>query len=167
MSNPMIEKFIASPPIPAIGVAGVVFNDKNAVLLICRNKPPACGQWSIPGGRLEPGESLMAACRREVKEETGLDVEVENILSVIERRVENFHYVIVDFMTSLVSKSSFVPIAKTDVSEARWVSITELDDFDLVDGLQEIIRRANGYYRQGLSVGLTDYTGKGTDFILS
>ncbi len=163
----MIEKIDASMPAPGIGVAAVVFNDNNAVLLICRNKRPACGQWSIPGGRLEPGESIISACRREVKEETGLDVNVQNILAVVERRVESFHYVIIDFMASLLPTSPIVPIAQTDVSDARWVYVNELGELDLVDGLLEIVMRAYEYYKRDQIVGLIDIDGKGTDFVLS
>jgi mutator protein MutT len=155
----------ASLPVPTMGVSAVVLNDDDTVLMVCRNKSPACGQWSIPGGRMEPGESLMSACKREVKEETGIDVEVKNILAVVERRVENFHYVIVDFLATLEQTNSSVPFAQTDVSDARWVSVNELGDLNLVDGLEEIIRRAYSYNQKGISTGLTDVDGKGTDFI--
>ena len=155
----------ASLPIPTIGVSAVVLNNDDAVLMVCRNKAPAYGQWSIPGGRMEPGESLIYACQREVMEETGIDVEVNNILAVAERRVENFHYVIVDFLATLKHTSSSAPFAQTDVSDARWISVNELDDLDLVDGLEEIIRRAYRYYQKGISAGLMNTDGKGTDFI--
>ena len=89
MQNNNIQSF----PVPAIGVGGIVFNNQKQVLMIQRNQPPAMGFWSVPGGKLEPGESLAEACQREIKEETGLDIEVKNIVAVVERRIEGFHYV--------------------------------------------------------------------------
>ena len=91
-----------SLPVPALGVSGIVFNNQQQILLIQRNQPPAMGCWSIPGGKLEPGESLVEACQREIKEETGLDTEVKNIVAVVERRVEGFHYVIIDYLALLI-----------------------------------------------------------------
>ncbi len=89
-------------PVPTLGVSGIVFNQKNQILLIRRNQPPAMGFWSIPGGKLEAGESLAEACQREIKEETGLITEVKHIVAVVERRVESFHYVIIDYLAQLV-----------------------------------------------------------------
>ena len=75
-------------PVPTLAVGGIVLNNHKQVLLIRRNQPPAMGFWSIPGGKLEPGESLVEACHREIKEETGLHTEIKNIVTVVERRVE-------------------------------------------------------------------------------
>jgi len=126
-------------PVPTLGVSGIVFNNQKQILLIQRNQPPAMGFWSIPGGKLEAGESLVEACRREVKEETGLDTEVKNIVAVIERRVEGFHYVIIDYLALLVDGENTQPIPQSDVSEAKWVSLEHLNDYALVEGLAEII----------------------------
>ena len=130
-----------SLPVPTLGVSGIVFNKQKQILLIQRNQPPAMGFWSIPGGKLEAGESLAEACRREIKEETGLDTEVKNIVAVVERRVEGFHYVIIDYLALLADEENSQPIARSDVSEARWVSLEHLIHYDLVEGLAEIIVR--------------------------
>jgi ADP-ribose pyrophosphatase YjhB (NUDIX family) len=107
-----------SLPVPTLGVSGIVFNNQKQILLIRRNQPPAMGLWSIPGGKLEQGESLVEACKREIKEETGLDTEVKNIVAVVERRVEGFHYVIIDYIALLADEENSQPIAQSDVSEA-------------------------------------------------
>jgi 8-oxo-dGTP diphosphatase len=90
METRMRSNNFKSLPTPAIGVGGIVFNHRGEVLLIQRNQPPATGLWSIPGGKLEPGESLAEACHREVKEETGLKVQVTAVVAVVERQSEGF-----------------------------------------------------------------------------
>jgi 8-oxo-dGTP diphosphatase len=153
-------------PTPSIGVGGIVFNDDRQVLLIERNQPPASGLWSIPGGKLEPEESLSAACQREVKEETGLDVQATVIVAVVERQTEGFHYVIIDYLALLKNPEVSNPTAQSDVSDAKWVEIDQLSEYRLVPGLHEIIIRASDlYYNQQLA-GLHDAHGTGTDYIL-
>ena len=154
-------------PVPSIGVGGVLFNSQRQVLLIKRDQPPARGLWSIPGGRQEPGESLTEACRREFMEETGLEIEVINIIAVVERQLEGFHYVIVDFLVRLASETTAVPVAQSDVAEALWVDLAELDQYSLVVGLAEIIQRASVSLMQNKLVGLHDWNTTGADFILS
>ena len=154
-------------PVPTLGVSGVVFNNQKQILLIQRNQPPAMGFWSIPGGKLEAGESLVEACRREIKEETGLDTEIKNIVAVVERRVEGFHYVIIDYLAQLVDKENTQPIAQSDVSEVRWVSLEHLIDYELVEGLAEIILRAYNVFNGDYIAGLYDVDGTGSDYILS
>jgi len=153
-------------PVPTLGVSGIVFNNQKQILLIQRNQPPAMGFWSIPGGKLEAGESLVEACRREVKEETGLDTEVKNIVAVIERRVEGFHYVIIDYLALLVDGENTQPIPQSDVSEAKWVSLEHLNDYALVEGLAEIILRTYKVYIGDYIAGLYDVDATGNDYIL-
>jgi 8-oxo-dGTP diphosphatase len=157
---------VNNPPIPAIGVSGIVFNEQHSVLLIKRNQPPALGLWSIPGGKLEAGETLVEACRREVKEETGMDIRVVSMVAVVERKIDRFHYVIVDFLAELESVCSATPVAQTDVSEARWVSMQQLDDFELVPGLKEILVRTYASFCRGEFPGFCDASSLGSDFIL-
>jgi ADP-ribose pyrophosphatase YjhB (NUDIX family) len=161
----MSETMRETGVIPAIGVGGLVFNG-DTVLLICRNQAPASGQWSLPGGKLEAGESLIAACAREIREETGISAEVKQIVAVVERRVENFHYVIIDFLADLALGTDSQPVAASDAGEARWVAVRELAHYDLVEGLEEIIRRAYRYRRGDEVFGLCDIGRHGADFIL-
>lgn len=146
-------------PEPMIGVGGLLFNRQDQVLLIRRNKPPSQGLWSVPGGKLEAGEGLTECCRREIREETGLDVNVLLLIAVVERRIENFHYVIVDFLVELRDESQNLPRAASDVSEARWIDLDKIDDYPLVAGLPEIIRTAAWRSKEGIvpAESLTDF----------
>ncbi len=155
-----------SLPVPAIGVGGIVFNNRKQVLMIQRNQPPAMGFWSIPGGKLEPGESLAGACQREIKEETGLEINVKHIVAVVERRIEGFHYVIIDYLALLMNEENSFPIAQSDVAEARWISLEHLTDYKLVTGLAEIILRTYSAYSDNQLAGLYDLDATGTDYIL-
>ncbi len=153
-------------PKPTIGVSGLVFNDQDQILLIKRNQAPAAGLWSLPGGKLEAGETLVAACRREVHEETGIDIEVKHLIAVVERQIEQFHYLIIDFYAKLVPGSAVVPVANSDVSEAMWLSMDEALKVDLVDGLEAIIVRSYQLYKAGSAAGLFDANGLNSDYIL-
>jgi 8-oxo-dGTP diphosphatase len=155
-----------SLPVPAIGVGGIVFNNRKQVLMIQRNQPPAMGFWSIPGGKLEPGESLAGACQREIKEETGLETNAKHIVAVVERRIEGFHYVIIDYLALLMNEENSFPIAQSDVAEARWISLEHLADYKLVTGLAEIIWRTYSAYSDNQLAGLYDLDATGTDYIL-
>ena len=91
------------PSAPVAAVGGVVL-EANCVLLVKRGAPPRQGEWSLPGGQLELGESLVEGVRREVREETGLDVEVGPVVEVFDRGHRDeagrirYHFVIVDFV---------------------------------------------------------------------
>ena len=154
-------------PIPTIGVGGVLLNSRQEVLLIKRNQAPAQGWWSIPGGKLEPGETLVDACRREFKEETSLGIEVSHIVAVVERKLEGFHYVIIDFSVQLTDETECTPIANSDVAEAKWISLDDLGQYELVVGLAEIIKRTHESWVAGKNAGLLDVDKFGTDFILA
>ncbi len=159
-------KHIDPLPVPSIGVGGIVFNNRRQVLLIQRNQPPASGLWSIPGGKLEPGESLAAACQREVKEETGLEVQATTIVAVVERRIEGFHYVIIDYLALLKNQEIQASIAESDVADAKWVGLDQVCDYALVEGLEDIILRTFALYKNNLSGGLHDLNATGKDYIL-
>ncbi|MBK8816547.1 MAG: NUDIX domain-containing protein [Methylococcaceae bacterium] len=164
----MIESETAdnAEPIPSIGVGGLLFNRHQQILLIKRNQAPAQGLWSIPGGKQEAGESLVEACIREFQEETNLEVEVQNIVAIVDRRLEGFHYVIIDFLVKLIDENNAVPIARSDVAEAKWINLGDLGHYDLVVGLPEIIKRTQNSLIDNVSSGLHDVYVTGTDFIL-
>jgi 8-oxo-dGTP diphosphatase len=151
-------------PRPAIGVSGIIFDRDGRVLLIQRGRPPAAGYWHAPGGKLEAGESLVEGVCREVKEETGLDVTTAVIMAVVERRQEGFHYVIVDFLATLVDPDQTEIRPADDASAAAWVAEDQLADYPIAEGLMPILERARRAHR-GEKLGLSDLTGRFTDFI--
>ena len=148
-----------------IGVSGIAFNRHREVLLIRRNQPPAQGLWSIPGGKLEPGETLVDACRREIEEETGLNTRVMSLVALVERRIENFHYVIADFLVEVIDEENRTPIANSDVSEACWITLDHLGHYELVPGLRDIIENTYRLWQTGTLPGLLDAGEKTGDFI--
>jgi 8-oxo-dGTP diphosphatase len=118
------------PDKPRVAVGGIVFKN-NRVLLVRRGKPPAEGDWAIPGGSVNLGETLQQAVERELLEETGITVkanEIADVFDVIPRDPEGrvrFHYVIIDLMADYVSGQ---PRPDDDVSDARWIASDELKD---------------------------------------
>ena len=132
------------PASPIVGVGAVIVNN-DKVVIIRRANEPYKGQWSIPGGRVELGEPLVAAVRREMREETGLDVDVGPVIEVFERiqrddqgRVR-YHFVIVDYLCAYVGGEL---CAGDDAADAAWVTSEELDRFDIRESAVTVIRRA-------------------------
>lgn len=152
------------PPRPTIGVSAIIFDAQERVLLIQRGQPPALGFWHPPGGKLEAGESLIEGVRREVQEETGLDVTIGPILAVVERRQEGFHYVIIDFLAQLADPGQTAIRPADDATAAEWVAEADLSQYPIAEGLLPILERARRA-RQGEKLGLTDVAGLRTDFI--
>lgn len=124
-----------SPPEqePVLAV-GAVVTAGGSLLLIRRGRPPGQGRWSLPGGRLEANETLEDAVRREVREETGLDVEPTGLLGTAERRGDGWHYVILDF-TAVIVPNGQPLVAGDDAEAARFVPLDEVTELPLVDGL--------------------------------
>jgi ADP-ribose pyrophosphatase YjhB (NUDIX family) len=131
------------PNHPIVGVSGVVI-DRDRALLIRRGEEPLKGEWSIPGGMLELGEELAAGVQRELKEETGLDVEPLECILVFDRishegkRVK-YHYVIIDYLCR--KKRGRVRPA-SDVVDARWVRREDLAQYHLTELATAVILRA-------------------------
>ena len=140
------------PEHPLVGVGGVVI-DGERVLLVRRARAPLQGEWSIPGGLVEVGETLTAAVRREIAEETGLQVRVAGIVKVLDRitrdnqkRVQ-FHYVLVDFLCHVESGRANKKLrAKLkpadDVSAARWARRRDLAKYALRPATLRVIEKA-------------------------
>lgn len=116
---------------------GAVVRVGDDILLIRRGTPPGLGQWSLPGGRVEPGESVREAVVREVSEETGLTVVCDQLIGWVERIDDHHHFVIMDFAATVLGDAT--PTAATDASDARFVPLWELSELELVDGLLEFL----------------------------
>jgi len=124
---------------PVVGVGAIIFDRDGRVLLIERGKPPAEGQWSVPGGKLELQETLAQAVAREVREETGLVVEVGALACVIERLATDYHFVILDYHAHVIGGAL---AAGSDARAARFVDPDELATLPLTDGLLDVLARA-------------------------
>lgn len=131
------------PDSPMLAVGGVVIRGQR-VLLVRRGKAPSKGQWAIPGGRVELGETLQEAVEREILEETGVRVQAGEICHVFDvvRRDEaghvRFHYVIVDLMAEYVSGE---PHAADDASEAGWLAPEELRDLTVNRNTRDLLKK--------------------------
>jgi 8-oxo-dGTP diphosphatase len=126
-------------PTPICAVGAFVFDPEGRVLVIQRATPPGEGLWSVPGGKLEPNETLAQAVAREVREETGLVVEVGPLACVVERMGDDFHYVILDYLARVIGGKL---AAGTDASDARFVGEHELVKLPHTDGLIAVLARA-------------------------
>lgn len=133
---------------PVVAVAAIVFDEDGRVLVIERGRPPGVGLWSVPGGRLELGESIAVAVAREVREETGLDVEVGPLVAVVERVTPTtggtYHHVILDHLAYLRGGRL---AAGDDVTAVRFVDDAELRALPVTDGLVPVIERARAMAR--------------------
>jgi 8-oxo-dGTP diphosphatase len=127
-----------SAPRPTVAVGAFVRDDAGRVLVVRRATPPGAGLWSVPGGKQEPGETLAQAVAREVREETGLVVEVGALACVVERIGDEFHYVILDYRARVIGGELR---ASTDAAAATFVTLEELATMPHTDGLLEALRR--------------------------
>jgi 8-oxo-dGTP diphosphatase len=132
------------PERPVVAV-GVLLLDGERVLLVERATPPQVGKWTVPGGKVELGETLEEAAARELREETGLACELGPIVEVLDRvlrdgegRVE-YHYVILDL---LGTRPRGELRAGSDCADARWVEVARLGEYATTDGLGPVIARA-------------------------
>jgi len=125
---------------PEVAVGAVALHD-GALLLVRRGRGPAAGEWSVPGGRVQTGETVAAALVREVLEETGLETVVDGFLGWVERIGADHHFVILDFAVTVLDPTE-TPVAGDDAAEVAWVPLTELADTRLVDGLYDFLRDA-------------------------
>ncbi len=107
---------------PAIRcVGGLIKDDQGRLLLVLRANDPGRGQWSVPGGRVEPGEADEAAVRREIAEETELSVTVGALCGVVERPAPSGVFVIYDYFCTPVDGTAGTARAASDAADVRWV----------------------------------------------
>ena len=116
-----------SSPLPAPGPAvGAACLRGDEVLLIRRGKPPREGEWSLPGGRIEPGERATEAGLRELREETGVEARITGLVDVVDGLFPEAgrHYVLIDYAAQWLSGE---PVAGDDAAEARFVALAEVE----------------------------------------
>jgi 8-oxo-dGTP diphosphatase len=128
----------STPPAPVVAVGVVALDPDGRLLMVERGRPPAAGTWSLPGGRVEPGETMAAAAVREAVEETGLVLELGEVAGVVERIGEGFHYVIVDFWAEVAQGAE--PVGAGDAAAARLLRLDELPGLALAPGLGDFLQ---------------------------
>ena len=127
-----------------VGVGGVVISGGRA-LLVRRGRAPLAGQWSIPGGMLEVGETLVEGVRRELLEETGIEVRVGELIEVFERITPDsdgktrYHFVVLDYLCEAVCGEAR---AGSDVVDVAWAAPTELGTFSISETATRVILKA-------------------------
>jgi 8-oxo-dGTP diphosphatase len=123
-------------PAPVVAVGGIAVVG-GALLMVQRAHPPGAGRWSVPGGRVEPGESVTTAVERELLEETALRVRCGSLLGWAERRGADHHFVILDFEVATTGPTT--PAAGGDAAAVAWVPLGEVPALTLVEGLEDFL----------------------------
>ncbi|MCU1256639.1 MAG: hydrolase [Candidatus Angelobacter sp.] len=132
------------PDRPIVGVGAVIIHEAR-VLLVKRGSPPLLGEWSLPGGVVELGETLCAAAEREALEETGLIVRAGEVLEVLDRIIPGkdaapqYHYVLIDFLCTVNGGELR---AGGDAADVRWADENELRNYKLEQPAVDVIRKA-------------------------
>lgn len=108
------------------------------ILLVKRGREPGKGLWAVPGGKVRVGEALEEAARREVLEETGLDVAIGDVIWVGESIGPHGHLVLIDFLGTVEGGRL---VAADDADEAEWVSIDDFDDYPLTPTMYDLMER--------------------------
>jgi 8-oxo-dGTP diphosphatase len=131
------------PDRPILGVGALIFRGER-ILLVERGKEPLKGYWSLPGGVVEVGETLEQAIRREVQEETKLQIEILQVLEIFERIMRDaegrpeYHYVLVDY---LCRSTTGEPKPADDVAKVEWVRRDELANYRITEGTVPVIEK--------------------------
>src|SRR5512133_2511682 len=131
------------PDRPLVGVGAVIVHD-GRVVIVQRGTEPLKGQWSVPGGGLEVGETLRQCAVREAREETGLEIEVGEVLEVFDAiyrqpdgRIQ-YQYVLIDFACRLLGGELR---AGADAVQARWVTVEELSGYEVAETAWKVIQK--------------------------
>ena len=132
------------PKHPLVGVGAILLR-RDRILMAQRGKEPLKGWWSLPGGALETGESLAEAVRREVREETGLEIRPIGVLEIFERIMRDaggrpeYHYVLIDYVCRITGGTL---CAGDDVAHVEWVRHANLTKLQITDGTLGVIEKA-------------------------
>jgi len=139
------------PDRPIVGVGAIIVAD-GGVLLVQRANEPLRGHWSLPGGAVEAGETLRDAIVREVREETGLEINVGPVVDVLDRITSDsegrprFHYVLIDFLCMPVGGTL---ACASDAADVQWVALDELHGRGVAAHTIAVVRKAFDLWRQG------------------
>jgi ADP-ribose pyrophosphatase YjhB (NUDIX family) len=137
------------PKRPLVGVGALIF-DRERILMAQRGKQPLLGWWSLPGGALETGELLAEAVRREVLEETGLEIEPLGVIEIFERIMRDaagapeYHYVLIDYICRVTGGALQ---AGDDVCRVEWTERTDLSKLQITEGTLGVIEK--GFRERG------------------
>lgn len=140
----MNEESRRYPRRPIVGVGAIILR-RDRILMAQRGKEPLKGWWSLPGGALETGETLKDGIRREVREETGLEIRPLGVFEIFERIMHDaegtaeYHYVLIDYMCRVVGGTL---CAGDDVCRAEWVRRGDLSELQITEGTLAVIERA-------------------------
>ena len=140
----------APPPRPVVAVGAVIWDGADAILLVRRGRPPRLNEWSIPGGKVEWGEGVEEALRREAEEETGLRLKQLNFVAVVDAlfRADDGsitdHYVLIDYWARACGGTLRVG---DDAAEARWVRFEDLDHYPMWSETRGVIAAAEKLLR--------------------
>lgn len=125
--------------VPCVGA--VVMDEAGRIVVVRRGHAPSAGRWSLPGGRVEPGETLVEAVRREVLEETGLEVDVHRLIGRVDIPHGDVSYDVSDFVATVRGTPPPPLVSGDDAVDARWVTHAELADLDTSSGLLDALEQ--------------------------
>jgi 8-oxo-dGTP diphosphatase len=126
----------AKRPSPQLCVGAIAVHDGH-LLMVRRGHGPAAGEWAVPGGRVDQGETLAEAVLRELREETSVDGLCGEFIGWTEQITDEHHFVIMDFAVSCLDRTE--PVAGDDAAEAEWVPLAEVVERRLAPGLEPFL----------------------------
>ena len=135
------------PSAPMVGVGVITFNSEKKVLLVKRGNEPSKGLWSLPGGMVELGERVREAGTREVKEECNIEIEPQDVVSVVDLILEDsdgkvkYHYILIDYLAKYIG-GELKP--QSDVADAAWFSQDEINELDIPEVTREVLEKSFG-----------------------
>lgn len=132
--------------VPRVAVGAIIFKDDN-VLLVKRRNPPAQGLWAIPGGKVRWGETLEQALKREIREETGLEIAIERLVKIVEflpdRQSNNaYHYIILDFLARVTHGEMK---AGDDALQIGWFDKQQVRRLNATQSTKELLQNEFGF----------------------
>jgi ADP-ribose pyrophosphatase YjhB (NUDIX family) len=146
------------PDRPIVGVGAVIIHS-GRILLVKRGSPPLLGQWSLPGGVVELGETLRSAAEREAREETGLVVKAGEVLEVLDRIIPGeggraqYHYVLIDFLCHVTGGEL---LAGGDAADVAWATEDDLEKFHLESPALQVIQKGFAQAQAGSTSGAAE-----------